>query len=555
MDVKQKLSELPAKSGVYLMMDKDGTVIYVGKAKILKNRVKQYFQAGTKTDKTLALVGNIADFRYIITQNEVDALVLENNLIKKYNPKYNILLKDDKNYPFIRIDLKSKFPTVEVVRKLKNDGAKYFGPYMVGINVKDITELIFSAFPLRSCNLNFDKIPSHHRPCLNSHIGRCLAPCDGRVPKEEYAKTVSEVISFLKGNDDTVKKVLEMKMHRAADKGDFENAIYYRDRLKTLDKLVRRQISALPKDFNLDVFSVIDNGIYAAVSVLVVRGLENVFFDKSGKRINFVKPISGVRKQLVEMAENNAVDYLSNFVTKLVRRDNMTKGAVVKLAEELGLSELPRRIECYDISHVSGTNMVASMVVFEDGEPAKKMYRSYKIKTVPGNNDFACMKEVLTRRLTRLKNSDPDPSFGKRPDLIIVDGGKGQLSYAMEALEETGTTDVNIVSLAKREEEVFFPHRHEPVVIDRNSVALKLIQRVRDEAHRSAITHHRNLRTAGQTKSELKDVEGIGDKKIAALYAKFKNLKAIKAATVEELSAVKGVTKKDAERIKQHFSN
>lgn len=628
MDVKQKLSELPAKSGVYLMMDKDGTVIYVGKAKILKNRVKQYFQAGTKTDKTLALVGNIADFRYIITQNEVDALVLENNLIKKYNPKYNILLKDDKNYPFIRIDLKSKFPTVEVVRKLKNDGAKYFGPYMVGINVKDITELIFSAFPLRSCNLNFDKIPAHHRPCLNSHIGRCLAPCDGRVPKEEYAKTVSEVISFLKGNDDTVKKVLEMKMHRAADNGDFENAIYYRDRLKTLDKLVRRQISALPKDFNLDVFSVIDNGIYAAVSVLVVRGgkllggdnfplpsaaksvseeetlgltsadigtllthdeaaemlenfifqyyeqnpvfpdevvinvalsdvsgLENVFFDKSGKRINFVKPIQGVRKQLVEMAENNAVDYLSNFVTKLVRRDNMTKGAVVKLAEELGLSELPRRIECYDISHVSGTNMVASMVVFEDGEPAKKMYRSYKIKTVPGNNDFACMKEVLTRRLTRLKNSDPDPSFGKRPDLIIVDGGKGQLSYAMEALEETDMTDVNIVSLAKREEEVFFPDRHEPVVIDRNSVALKLIQRVRDEAHRSAITHHRNLRTAGQTKSELKDVEGIGDKKIAALYAKFKNLKAIKAATVEELSAVKGVTKKDAERIKQHFSD
>ncbi len=628
MDIKQKLAELPAKSGVYLMMNSEGTVIYVGKAKILKNRVKQYFQAGTKTEKTLALVRNIADFRYIITQNEVDALVLENNLIKKYNPKYNILLKDDKNYPFIRIDLKSKYPTVEVVRKLKNDGAKYFGPYMVGINVKDINELIFSAFPLRSCNLNFDKIPSNHRPCLNSHIGRCLAPCDGRVSEEEYSRTVAEVISFLKGNDSTVKNVLEMKMKSAADKGDFENAIFYRDKLKVLDKLVRRQISALPKDFNLDVFSVIDNGIYAAVSMLVVRGgkllggdnfpltsaarplsetdaaglseqaigtllshdeaaemlenfvyqyysqnpvfpdeivlnvalsdvsgLEKVFSDESGRRINIVKPIGGIRKQLTDMAENNAVDYLSNFVTKLARKDSMTRGAVVKLAEELGLKTLPRRIECYDISHVSGTNMVASMVVFEDGEPAKKMYRSYKIKTVPGNNDFASMREVLTRRLSRLANSDEDPSFGARPDLIIVDGGKGQLSYALEALEATGMDDLTIVSLAKREEEVFVPHRSEPIVIDRNSVALKLIQRVRDEAHRSAITHHRNLRTAAQTKSQLKDVEGIGDKKIAALYAKFKNIKAIKSASEEELASVKGVSKADAARIKQYFSD
>lgn len=628
MDIKQKLAELPAKSGVYLMMNAEGTVIYVGKAKILKNRVKQYFQAGTKTEKTLALVRNIADFRYIITQNEVDALVLENNLIKKYNPKYNILLKDDKNYPFIRIDLKSKYPTVEVVRKLKNDGAKYFGPYMVGINVKDINELIFSAFPLRSCNLNFDKIPSNHRPCLNSHIGRCLAPCDGRVSEEEYSRTVAEVISFLKGNDSTVKNVLEMKMKSAADKGDFENAIFYRDKLKVLDKLVRRQISALPKDFNLDVFSVIDNGIYAAVSMLVVRGgkllggdnfpltsaarplsetdaaglseqaigtllshdeaaemlenfvyqyysqnpvfpdeivlnvalsdvsgLEKVFSDESGRRINIVKPIGGIRKQLTDMAENNAVDYLSNFVTKLARKDSMTRGAVVKLAEELGLKTLPRRIECYDISHVSGTNMVASMVVFEDGEPAKKMYRSYKIKTVPGNNDFASMREVLTRRLSRLANSDEDPSFGARPDLIIVDGGKGQLSYALEALEATGMDDLTIVSLAKREEEVFVPHRSEPIVIDRNSVALKLIQRVRDEAHRSAITHHRNLRTAAQTKSQLKDVEGIGDKKIAALYAKFKNIKAIKSASEEELASVKGVSKADAARIKQYFSD
>lgn len=623
MDFSAKLKQLPDNSGVYLMMDEAGEIIYVGKARSLKNRVRQYFQSGLKTAKTAALVSNIADFRYIITNSEVEALVLENNLIKKYNPKYNILLKDDKSYPFIRIDVKQTYPTVEVTRKLLPDGAKYFGPYMQGVSYKDVLELIYSAFKLRSCTHDLSKLPASHRPCLNAHIGRCYAPCAGKISPAEYRETVEKVISFLRGNNREVKAVLEDKMLAASAREDYESALGYRDKLTMLERLVRKQVADLPQDYNLDVFAVIDNGLYAAVSMLVVRGgkllggdnfpltttiagdgkttfteapnsdgferqsrremlsqfiyqfyqqtpsfpdeivinealddentLSSVLSDEAHRRINIVTPIQGVRKQLVTIAENNALDYLSSFISRLVKKDNRTRGAVLKLADELRLPTLPERIECYDISHISGTNMVASMVVFVGGEPAKKMYRHFKIKTVESNNDFACMRETLLRRLTRLKEGDEDASFGATPDLIIVDGGKGQLSYALDALRQLDMEDLNIVSLAKREEEVFVPNQNAPIIIGKNSPALQLIQRVRDEAHRFAISYHRNLRISAQTVSILSKIEGIGERKINALYTHFKSLDKIKKASVTELSEVSGISKRDADNVYHYF--
>ncbi|MEG1612944.1 MAG: excinuclease ABC subunit UvrC [Clostridia bacterium] len=626
--IKHKLKELPTTSGVYLMQNSAGEIIYVGKAINLKNRVTQYFHSsGNKTEKCIQLVKNIVDFRYILTANEVDALVLENNLIKKYVPKYNILLKDDKNYPFIKINLKQKFPTVEVVRKLVDDGSKYFGPYMQGINTKDILDLIFSAFPLRSCNADLSKLSANHRPCLNSHIGLCKAPCDGKISEKEYDKIVCDVLEFLKGNDNDIKLILEEKMLNASKSEDYELALHYRDRIKTLEKLVRRQIAALPKNYNLDIFSVVDNGLYSAVSVLIVRGgkllggdnyplttlvnseiltkssivqdknkqvlnddfstqinrnmlsqfiyqyyqqtlcfpdeivindtldeqnaLEKLILLQFNKKLNIICPRQGVRRQLVEMAENNARDYLDTFVVKSLKKHSMTVGAVENLKTELKLDKLPRRIECFDISHISGTDKVASMVVFINGEPARKSYRRFKIKTVEGNNDFACMKECLLRRLLRLKNSE-DESFSSMPDLIVIDGGKGQLKYALEAMSETNTV-TQIISLAEREEEVFLPQVENSIKLPERSLSLSLLQRVRDEAHRFAIDYHRKLRMQHISFSELKNIKGIGDKKLNILYNNFKSLAKIKESTIESLSNVKGISNTDAVSIFNHF--
>ena len=618
--IRQKLKDLPSSSGVYIMLDNSRNVIYVGKAVNLKNRVSQYFHASVKTEKTMRLVENIADFRYIMCNGEVDALVLENNLIKKYAPKYNILLKDDKSYPFIKINVKEDFPAVEVVRKLKDDGSRYFGPYMVGVNTKDIIELIESAFPLRNCKLDLSRLPESHRPCLMSHIGRCLAPCAGRVSKEEYAKNVNAVIAFLKGDDKDIKERLERKMYEASKREDFETALYYKNRLHTLDKLIRQQISALPKDYNMDVFSVRDNGIYTAVSVLMVRGgklvggdnypvegaadktpeksacrvngecsdalmydenlleqfivqyydsmpavpdeivvnktlpdentLLKYFSDKYSKKINIIVPQRGVRRQLVEMAENNAKNYLDTFVVKQLKKYNLTSGAVEKLKDELSLDELPRRMECFDISHVSGTDVVASMTVFVDGEPKKSAYRRFKMR-VDRNNDFQSMKETLYRRLSKIGKSEDD-SFNAKPDLVVIDGGKGQLSSAQEAMAEAGIY-VNMISLAESDEIIYFPDKEEGLILSRRNPALALLQRIRDEAHRFAVDYHVRLRDRRLKLSVLKEIEGIGDKKTDALYARFKTLERIKTATAEELASTDGISKKDAENIVSFF--
>lgn len=600
--LRQKIKDLPASPGVYIMYSQSGQILYIGKAKVLKNRVSQYFNAGVKTEKVARMVSKVYTFDYIITRNEVEALVLENNLIKQHKPPYNILLKDDKSYPFIRIDVKADFPRVEVVRKLRADGAKYFGPYMQGISSRDITDLIYSAFSLRSCSLNMNKIPSSHRPCLNYHIGRCLAPCTGSVSREEYKKQVDGVISFLSGNDKKVEDMLRERMQAASDREDYEQALYYKQKLDVLDKLVRRQVTALPKDLNIDVFAIASSGLNTVAAVLFVRGgkllggdkqvIEDVSLDEKsalssyisqytsrvgyvadevvtsvqlddeeamaeylsgikGKKVNVLCPHQGIRRQLADMAQSNAKDFLEKSLSVRERHDNMTVGAMMQLGELLRLPRIPVRMECYDISHVSGTDKVASMVVFVNGEPARGHYRKFHIKEVEGNNDFASLQEALSRRLSHLTEGEEDVSFSSLPDLIVIDGGKGQLSSVLEAVGEWSER-INFISLAKREEEVFVPHQSEPIILPRDSYALKLLQRIRDEAHRFAITFHRNTRGKRMRHSSLEEIPNVGEKAAKKLLKSFGTIAAIKQATVPELMQV--VNKRAAESVYNYYN-
>lgn len=596
-DFKAKIKDVPDNPGVYMMLDEAGEIIYVGKAKNLKNRLRSYFfNLSNRTAKVMAMLEHVADFRYIICASEVDALLTENNLIKKHTPRYNILLKDDKAYPFLRIDMKEQYPTIELVRKLKNDGAKYFGPYMQSVNIKDIFELIHTAFCIRDCKRDLSK-PS--RPCLNAHLGRCLAPCTHKISEQEYKAEMQKVIDFLKGNDREVERALTQKMQKFASEENFEVALNYRNKLQLLDKLVRKQVSTLPKDFNLDIFAFESNGVVSAINMLVVRagklvGGENVIVESADEDISgyllqyyqnnaplcdeivtdcvedgislesavcnlcahtvrVVEPKQGVRKQLLELAHSNARDAMTKHGTQEDRRVLRTQGAVKQLGELLNLPTLPNRMECYDISHISGTDKVASMVVFEGGEPKKAHYRKFKIKTVAGNNDFACMKEVLTRRLNELSTSQ-DESFSSVPDLLVIDGGKGQLAYAMEAQRATGREDIAIISLAERYEEVFLGSAPTtPVVLPKDSVALQLLQRIRDEAHRFAITFHRSLRSKHLSESVLRQIPGVGEKLCARLIKEFGSVEEIKHKTPQEIAVVDGVSVAFAQKILQYL--
>lgn len=603
--LEQKLKDLPHKSGVYIMYNEARQILYIGKARDLFKRVHQYFgNKANRTIKVIKLVEKIDDLDYIITANEVEALVLENNLIKKHKPPYNILLKDDKSYPFIKIDLKKPFPRVEVVRKLKNDGAKYFGPYMQGISTQEILGLINSAFCVRTCKMDLTKVPASHRPCLNYHIKRCYAPCAGLISREDYDAIIKEIIAFLQGNDKKIAQILTKKMMEASDREEYELALSYKQKLQVLEKLVRRQVGVMPKDFDMDVFAIAANGLNTVAAVVFVRGgkivgsdkhvIEGVsldegsalsnfimrFYDvtgyvasevvtatpiedgevlqeylgeKAGRKINIICPHQGVRRQLADMAQGNAEDYLEKSLSVKERKENMTMGGVIQLAEYLRLPKLPVRMECYDISHISGTNKVASMVVFINGEPEKSHYRKFKIETVEGNDDFACLQETLRRRLADIKDRSGDVSFSSRPDLIIIDGGKGQLSSVMEVVADADTQGINFISLAKREEEVFLPGKSDPVILPRDSYALRLLQRIRDEAHRFAITFHRNLRKTSQTKSALLAIDGVGKTRVKLLFESFKTLDNIKNASIEELTAVKGIDRRTAQSVYDAF--
>lgn len=594
--LQTKLKNLPNEPGVYIMYDADGNILYVGKAKILKNRVRQYFHASTnKTEKVLAMLSHVADFRYIITASEADALSLENTLIKKHTPPYNILLKDDKQYPYIKVDLHSDFPKFVSTRKLSKDRCKYFGPLTQG-GSKAFLDILSTVFPTITCNYNFKKLPKNFRPCLNYHIGKCCAPCVGKISKQDYRKIVDGAVRFLEGDDDTVKQVLREKMMQASDKMQYEQALTYKRYLQLIEKLNSQQIVVLPKFVNYDMFAVASNGKNCVVNHTMIRGGKVVFSNniavsdagldeaqtlssflaeycdmvqlskewytnlplpdaeelqqlverKTSQRVKILCPKRQEKKKLVDMAYRNAVEYLTKSQTAIDKKFNTTQGAVLQLKQLLNLKQMPTRVECYDISNVQGVDKVASMVVFTNGQKDASQYRRFKIKTVEGANDFASMKEVLVRRFERMKADDG--VFGKTPDLIVVDGGLGQLQYARQAMEECGV-EVQIVSLAKREELVYTLQSDRPVYLPRNSYALNLLINVRDESHRFAITYFRKLHNKNSIKSVLQDVDGIGEKRRVELHRKFRFMDNLKNATVEEIASVKGMTRPVAEKL------
>lgn len=599
--LESKIKMLPTSPGVYVMLDSSGQIIYVGKAKVLKNRVKQYFYSTQKTEKVAAMVSNIADFYYIITESEIDALSLENNLIKKHKPRYNILLKDDKTYPYIKADLKAKFPTFTVTRKIKRDGARYFGPFMGGVNVKDTLEIINTAFMIRTCQtvINPEK---PKRECLNYHIGKCLAPCAGKCTEKEYDERVRLALDFLGGDDEKVEEILKERMERCSEIEEFELALSYRDRLKMLDKIKLRRITALNRFVNADVIAVATNGVYAAINMLFIRSgrmqggknfavsdaeedngerissfitqyyasgvelpdeimisapvqdaeaLSGYFKKEFSKSVRIYVPERGDKRKLVEMAIENAEDYLEKEVDRIKHKDDMTTAACLKMKKLLSLKNVPKRIECYDISHISGVDKVGSMVVFTDGEADKTEYRRFRIKTVEGSDDFACLKEVLSRRISKL-GTDEEEKFAK-PDLIVIDGGKGQLSSVEEVFVAKGITDIDLISLAKKEEEIFTLSSPEPIVLSRRDYCLRLLQRLRDEAHRFAITYHRHTHEKTNLQSELTKIEGIGEKKRKALIDKFGSLENIKRASKEELKETEGIGDKQADAVIAYF--
>lgn len=586
--IEDKIRHLPENPGVYVMLDKNGQIIYVGKAKNLKNRVRQYFFNGVKTAKVMAMVNSIADFYYIIAPSEIDALSLENNLIKTHKPRYNILLKDDKTYPYLKIDLKEPYPALRITRKIKKDGARYFGPFMGGISVNDVLSMTNLIYGLRPCDKALD-FAKTSKPCLNYHIGKCPAPCAGNISEAEYLKNVNSAVAFLSGDVSGAETIMRRKMTEYAKDEKFELALKYRQGLEFLDKIKIKRLTSLNKFVDMDVISYRSDGIYSAVNVLFIRAgrmlggknfsfesaaltssdalsefiaryykagkeipeeivvgeeigdykvLEEYLKTRKGKAVRIIFAKQGLRKQLADMAEVNAEEHLSVAVDKIKHKDDMTVKACQTLKEKLGLKNYPKRMECYDISHISGVDRVGSMAVFIDGEPAKSEYRRFKIKTFEGNDDFRSLKEVLARRIERLSVS---PETFPKPDLIIIDGGKGQLSSVKEIFDEKGVTDIDLISLAKRFEEVFVPEKSDPIVFSERDYCLKLLERIRDEAHRFAITFFRSLHGKRSLSSVLDGIHGLGKTKKAALLSEFKDLSGIIKASEKDLIKVEGV--------------
>jgi len=588
--------------------DAKGGVLYVGKSSSLRNRLRSYFGSKKNLDaKTFELVNRIADFEYIVTESEQEALLLENSLIKKHKPRFNVRLKDDKTYPYIKVDLTEDFPRVYVTRRTANDGARYFGPFASAGSVRKTLDLLKRLFPYRSCTKAITG--TDDRPCLEYHIKRCVAPCTGYASQIDYKEVIDQVLLFLEGNTKEVVSALESAMLEASESLEFERAGALRDRLRAIERVYEGQkVVGLGKE-NLDVIGAAFGGEEAWVEVFFVRhgnltGRDHFTMtgtrDESGKEIleRFIEqfyssashvprsiltpedvdtegkivdwlrdrregpvdisvPQRGAKRRLMRMVTDNASQGLEQLKLKWISDTDRMESAMSELQEQLNLSDLPHRIECYDISHIQGTNTVASMSVFQDGKPLSRDYRRFKIKTHDGNDDFASMREVLTRRFKRLKNAkeggEESASFAAVPDLVLIDGGKGQLSSAVEVMLHLGLQDIQLASIAKREEQIFLPELAEPVIMPRNSQALFLLQRARDEAHRFAITFHRNLRGKSSVKSALDLVPGIGPKRRKTLIKTFGSVKGIREASEDDLAAAPGMTKKLAAQIKEHL--
>jgi len=598
--VETKLKNLPDKPGIYQFFNDKGKVIYVGKANNLKSRVRSYFHENIPSPKTAILVKKIDDFELIVTDNEIEALVLENNLIKKFRPRYNVNLKDDKSYPFIKVT-KEPYPRVYPTRRVIRDGSKYFGPYTDVKNMKSSLRMINQVFKIRSCKLDItqegiDK--KKFKVCLDYHIKKCDGPCEGLISEINYNEMVNEVVKVLKGKTDELIKDLTLKMNSSVELLEFEKAAEIRDRLEQLKAIASKQKVVSDDLDDRDVISIAYEGKDSACSVFNIRSgklvgkkqlklsitegeeepdiyaaaikfyygefveiPQEILMDtqpsdantllqwlstNSQKKVKFVFPQRGDLKSLVKMCKENAILQLKELQLQKMKNEGNVNYSVSALKRDLRLADLPKKIECFDISNLQGTDSVASMVVFENGKPKKSLYRKFIIKDVIGPDDFLSMEEVIRRRYTRLKEEN-EPL----PDLIMVDGGKGQLSSAVDVLNEIGFSKCNIIGLAKRLEEVFLPGESDPVNIPKTSSGLRLLQQIRDEAHRFAITFHRNRRSKRTIKTELTEINGIGESTALKLLKELGSLSVVKSADIDKLIAIVG--KQKAEILLNHF--
>lgn len=609
-NIQEELKKLPGKPGVYLMHDEKDAIIYVGKAISLKNRVRQYFQSSrNKGAKIEQMVTHISRFEYIVTDSELEALVLECNLIKEHRPKYNTMLMDDKTYPFIKVTVNEPFPRVMMARRMKKDKAKYFGPYTSAGAVKDTIELIRKLYHIRSCNRSLPKDIGKERPCLNYHIHQCHAPCQGYISREEYRKSIDEVVRFLNGNYDPILKELEEKMMDASENLEFEKAIEYRELLASVQKIAQKQKITDTAGDDRDIIAMASEGEDAVVQVFFIRGGRLIGRDhfylkiaendtKSEILSSFIKqfyagtpyipaelmlpeeiedqeiieewlttrrehkvrlriPKKGTKEKLVELAQKNAQMVLKNDKERLKREEGRTIGAVKELEKILGLTGIIR-MEAYDISNTNGFDSVGSMVVYEHGKPKRNDYRKFKIKSVQGPDDYASMNEVLTRRFEHGLRERQDESetggFQAFPDLIMMDGGRGQVNIALEVLEKLNL-HIPVCGMVKddnhRTRGLYFNNVELP--IDRNSECFRLITRIQDEAHRFAITFHRQLRSKGQVHSILDDIPGVGPARRKDLMRSFENIEAIRNATVDDLKELPSMNEKSAQEVYKFF--
>ncbi|WP_332833215.1 excinuclease ABC subunit UvrC [Clostridium perfringens] len=618
-DFQHQLKILPDKPGVYIMKNSLGEVIYVGKAKVLKNRVRQYFQnSKNHSEKVRAMVKNIAEFEYIVTDSEMEALILECNLIKKYSPRYNIALKDDKFYPFIKITTNEDFPRVYVTRNFAKDGNRYFGPYTNGTAVYEVMGLIKKLFPLRTCKKAIVEGGEPTRACLNYHINLCKAPCAGYISKAEYWEMIDEIINILNGTDTSIIKKLKLEMEKAAEELEFEKAAKIRDRILAIELISEKQkmftikegdedfidLYTDEKDGCAQVFFVregkvtgrehfmienigddpveevissfiasfyggtaqIPKTIYVPEEIEDQELIEKFLTEKRGSKVWIKVPKKGDKKNLLDMVRNNAKIMLDQFKEKMVEEKELNKSALTELADVLGLDSLPARIEAYDISNIQGVDSVGTMVVFENGKAKNSDYRRFKIKSVKGPNDYESMREILSRRFShgleevnKIKERNLEYSKGKFcifPDLIMMDGGKGQVNIALEVLKDFGI-EIPVCGLVKdhkhRTRGIIF--NNEEILIRRGSGLMNLITRVQDEVHRYAITYHRSLRDKRTLHSILEDIPRIGEKRRRNLLMKFGSIDNIKKASMEELLDTPGIDKRAAESIKQYFSS
>ena len=606
--INEQLKQLPANPGVYLMKDAGGKIIYVGKAGNLSNRVRSYFQPSAKLEpKTLQQVAEAKELEFFITNSEYEALILENNLIKRYRPFYNIRLKDDKGYPYIRINQNEDWPTVSFTRSMRDDGARYFGPFTSPWSVKQTLKVLEGIFRFRTCEKPITG--TDKRPCLKYHLGHCLAPCTGYVTKEEYKEAIKQTVLFLEGKRDKVIREFEREMKSSSEALNFERAAQLRDRIGAIKNVIESQKIAAKVSGNEDTIAFVTEKDQAYVQVFFVRGgkligresfvltgtnaeepkqimtsfvkqyyasatnipplilLQYPIDDKDAIRgwlklkrdgpVEISVPRRGSKKELVQIVVQNAEQGLKQMKVKQFAAPVMLESALKEIQEQLGLPRLPERIEGYDISNIQGKEAVGSMVVFENGRAKPSHYRRFRIKTVPEANDYAMLHEVLSRRFKRMTAEKPEPdakeTWGILPDLVLIDGGKGQLNAAHTAMNEAGAGALAIASLAKENEEIYLPGCSNPIVLPRNSPGLQLIQRVRDESHRFAVAYFTKVHKKRTFTSSLDNIPGIGPKRKRALLKQFGTVKGIKEANNEGLLTVKGMTPELLERLKEHL--